>query len=165
MLDTIMFYVRVVIPTAFERVVLAIGAMVGTWISLGVGGFDDSFIVLCLFMLADIITGSIAAWKKGDFSTKVSSIGFFKKGFIIFMVMLCNGVDEGLHVQFMRDACIMAYILNEAMSNVENIDRMGFGHLIPPFIRKGLAQIREQKKQQIEGKLGIKEGDGNESGS
>lgn len=154
MFETLMTYVRVVIPTAFERVVLAIGAMFGTWISLGVGGFDDSFIVLCLFMLADIVTGTVAAWKKGDFSTKISYIGFLKKGFIIFMVMLCNGVDEGLHVNFMRDACIVAYILNEAMSNIENIDRMGFGHLIPPFIRKGLAQIREQKRQQLENKLG-----------
>lgn len=154
MFEALMTYVRVVIPTAFERVVLAIGAMFGTWVSLGVGGFDDSFIVLCLFMLADIVTGTVAAWKKGDFSTKISYIGFLKKGFIIFMVMLCNGVDEGLHVNFMRDACIMAYILNEAISNIENIDRMGFGHLIPPFIRKGLAQIREQKRQQLESKLG-----------
>ena len=154
MFEALMTYVRVVIPTAFERVVLAIGAMFGTWVSLGVGGFDDSFIVLCLFMLSDIVTGTVAAWKKGDFSTKISYIGLLKKGFIIFMVMLCNGVDEGLHVNFMRDACIMAYILNEAMSNIENIYRIGFGHLIPPFIRKGLAQIREQKRQQLESKLG-----------
>lgn len=154
MINQITEYCRVVIPTLTERIVLFIGATFGVWISVGVGGFDEGFKILCLFMLADMITGIVAAWKKGAFETKIAAQGLFKKGFIVLMVMLCNGVDHALHVDFMRDACIMAYVLNEALSNVENIDRMGFGRLIPPFIRRGLAQLQNEKEQKFNHKIG-----------
>lgn len=150
-----MEFLRLVIPTAMERVILSIGAMIGTWFSLGVGGIDTSFTVLCLFMLADIVTGVIAAIRSGEgLSSKKGMIGLCKKALIIFIVMMCEGVDQGLHVNFMRDACVIAYILNEALSNIENIERAGFGNVIPPFIKRALAQLREQKKQQYERKVG-----------
>lgn len=164
MFETMLIYLRVVIPTSIERIVLAIGAMFGTWFSLGVGGIDESFIVLCLFMFADIVTGVIAAIRSGEgLSSKKGAIGLFKKALIVFIVMMCNGVDEGLHVNFMRDACIFAYILNEALSNIENIERAGFGSVIPPFIKRALAQLRVQKRQQFDEKLRIKsEGEKND---
>lgn len=164
MLDSLFLYLRVIIPTSMERIVLSIGAMFGMWFSLGVGGIDESFIVLCLFMLADIITGVIAAIRTGEgLSSKKGAIGLLKKALIVFIVMMCNGVDHGLQVNFMRDACIIAYILNEALSNIENIERAGFGGVIPPFIKRALAQLRAQKKQQFDEKLGIKnEGEKND---
>lgn len=148
-------FFRLVIPTAIERIVLAIGAMFGTWFSLGVGGVDTSFTVLCLFMLADIVTGVIAAIRSGEgLSSKKGMLGLCKKAVIIFIVMMCEGVDQGLHVNFMRDACVIAYILNEALSNIENVERAGFGNVIPPFIKRALTQLREQKKQAFERKIG-----------
>lgn len=153
MFESLINYVRVVVPTSMESVLLAIGAAVGTWISIGVGGFDDSFVVLCMFMLADILTGSRAAWKRGKFKTKIAAQGFFKKIFVVFAVMLCEGVDVALHVNFMRDACVMAYVVIEALSICENVDRLGYGKLIPPFIRRGLEQVRDQKQARFGGKV------------
>lgn len=150
MSESLINYVRVVVPTSMESVLLAIGAAVGTWISIGVGGFDDSFIVLCMFMLADILTGSRAAWKRKKFKTKIAAQGLFKKIFVVFAVMLCEGVDVALHVNFTRDACVMAYVVIEALSICENVDRLGYGKLIPTFIRRGLEQVRDQKQARFE---------------
>lgn len=160
MLDQLVNFLRVVIPTQAERVLLAIGATMGGWIGLGLGGFDESIKILSVFILADIVTGVSAAWKRGKWSSTVMYRGLFKKAFTYAIVMIANGVDNALHVDFMREACIMAYSVNEAGSILENLDRMGYGNLIPPFLRKGIEQLKEQKKVQYEGKL--KEGKSNE---
>lgn len=159
MIDQILTFLRVVVPTQIERILLAIGATIGGWIALGLGGFDDAIKILSAFVLTDIITGACAAWKQGKWNSRAMYRGLFKKAFIYVIVMIANGVDNGLHLNFMREACVMAYIVNEAGSVLENLDRMGYGHLIPAFLRRGIEQLKEQKKAQYEGKLGIREGE------
>ena len=153
MLDQMMTYVRMVIPTQIERILLSIGASIGGLLSVGLGRFDSAIQILSAFILADIITGIYAAWKDAKWESTIMYKGLFKKAFIYVIVVIANGVDNGLHLDFMREACIMAYIVNEAGSVLENIDRMGYGNMIPPFLKKGLAQIREQKKAQYEGRM------------
>lgn len=156
-MDQLLKFLQVVIPTQAEKLLLAIGATMGGWIGLGLGGFDDAIKILSVFVLADIITGGGAALKRGKWSSAAMYKGLFKKAFIYAVVMLANGVDNGLHLDFMREACVMAYTVNEAGSILENLDRMGYGNLIPSFLRKGIEQLKEQKKVQYEGKL--REGD------
>lgn len=141
-------FFKVVVPTYGERLVLGVGAVIGTYLGLAVGGFDSAFLILCGFILGDFITGTIAAFKAGEWSSRKGYRGLFKKVFILVIVAIGNALDVSLELNFLREACVMAYILNEAGSILENIDRMGFGDVIPPFLRNGLEQIRNQKQAQ-----------------
>ena len=41
---------------------------------------------------------------------------------------------------------IAGFALIEGMSLIENIDRMGFGYIIPAFLRDKMKQIAEEKR-------------------
>ena len=41
---------------------------------------------------------------------------------------------------------ISGFAIIEAMSLIENIDRMGYGFIIPDFLRNKLSQIADEKK-------------------
>lgn len=44
-----------------------------------------------------------------------------------------------------RGMFISGFAIMEAMSIIENIDRMGYGFIIPYFIRNKLRQIADEK--------------------
>lgn len=148
MLDQTIDFFKIVVPTYGERLILGVGAVIGTYVGIAVGGFDSAFLILCGFILGDFVTGTIAAFKAGSWNSKKGYQGLFKKVFILVIVAIGNALDISLEINFIREACVMAYILNEAGSILENIDRMGFGDVIPPFLKNGLEQIRKQKQSQ-----------------
>lgn len=47
---------------------------------------------------------------------------------------------------------IFAYLGNEGLSIVENLDRMGYGAYIPGILREKLAQLRQEKESLNDGK-------------
>ena len=75
--------------------------------------------------------------------------GIFKKFFIFIMVAICNGVDISLHVDFVRDACIFAYIVNEVGSLIENIARAGYADVIPTPLRNALKLLKEREENKV----------------
>ena len=149
MLDQLIDFFRVVIPTNGEKVILSVGAWLGAWLGLAIGGYSQTFYILCGFILADYVTGTTAAFRTGKWKSTDGFNGLFKKMFILLMVIIAHWVDEGMHVNFLREAVMMAYILNEAGSVLENLNRMGYGKLIPEVLKNGLAQIQEQKKERF----------------
>lgn len=65
---------------------------------------------------------------------------------MLVMVIIAHWIDAAV---FSGDTCrtmvIFAYLGNEGLSVLENLDRMGFSGYIPVFIRKKLEQLREEK--------------------
>jgi len=60
----------------------------------------------------------------------------------------CDGTaDEAarFYADIFRDMVIAGFALIECMSLIENIDRMGFGYIIPAFLRTKLKQIADEK--------------------
>ena len=51
----------------------------------------------------------------------------------------------------LRDVMICALGLNEVVSLIENTDRLGYGDLIPAFVRKGLQTLQKKAERKIEG--------------
>ena len=51
-----------------------------------------------------------------------------------------------MHMDIFRDMAIAGFALIEGMSLIENIDRMGYGFLIPAFLRSEMHQIAEEKR-------------------
>lgn len=151
--ESTLAFLSSLVPTNIERILWTVGGVVGGFVSVGVGGFDDPFKVLCGFVIVDYVTGTASALKNGQWSSRRGFKGLAKKVFLFLMVGIAHGLDVGLKVDFLRDAVIMGYILNEAGSTLENLERLGYGNLIPSILRKGLEQIKEQKKDTLmEGK-------------
>lgn len=86
--------------------------------------------VTCVFMLFDIVTGLLQAFKNKDVSSKVMRDGLWHKcGFLaaIAFGVLCAAAIELANIQFDIPACeaICGYILLcECISIVENIGRL-----------------------------------------
>lgn len=147
MLQRITSFLSSVVPTNGEAVLMSVGASIGAAISFAFGDVDDAFVWLLAFMAIDYVTGTVAAFKTGDWSSQQGFVGLFKKFFILFVVSLCHGLDVATGTDLLRSASIFAYGLNEVGSILENVDRFGCGRMIPSVVRRGLKQLRKKEDQ------------------
>nr|DAN61108.1 MAG TPA: holin [Caudoviricetes sp.] len=145
-LDDVYEFIKNCIPTGAEQYLMAIGAAIGLFISIAVGGMDKMIYALIALMILDYTTGMIAAFKTGQWDSSTGFVGLAKKAVILAVVALCNTVDMAMDTHALRQMAICAYALNEAGSIVENIDRAGWGEHIPAFIRNALARLQSKQE-------------------
>ena len=93
----------------------------------------------------DFITGVTAGYCTGTLSSRVGAKGLLKKGGIFLCIVIACLLDMAMSMHVFRGMVISAFAIIEAMSLVENIDRMGFGAYIPEFLRVRLKQIADEK--------------------
>lgn len=119
-----------IIKTSFYGAVCTMGGVLGNL----VGGFDKLFIALLVCMVIDYISGIIVAavFKKspktenGALESNAGLKGLVKKIFILFIVVIAVQIDMVLNSSFVRNAVILGFIANEALSIMENGGLMGF---------------------------------------
>lgn len=148
-LGDLLILLKAIIPTFKGCILMGIGATIGGWLSYALGGIDIAVTWLFVFTLIDFISGNAAAIKQGKWSSRITYKGIFKKLFIFIMVAICHGVDQSMQVDFVRTACIFAYILNEVGSILENVERLGFGDIIPSVLRNALDAVREREQNKL----------------
>lgn len=136
-------------PTELEQILLGVGSVVGMGISLALGGVDKMIYALIALCIIDYATGTIAALKTGQWGSKEGFIGLLRKTVIFSVVALANLIDMAIDVHALRQMAICAYALNEAGSIIENIDRAGWGSVIPTILRKALVQLNERAEKGI----------------
>lgn len=115
-----------------EFFITIIGTISGIFTSL-FGGWDNGLITLLIFMSVDYISGLILAgvFKKspktqnGALASKVGFKGLFKKGIMLTVVLVAFRLDILIGTSFIRDATIIALIVNETISITENAGLMG----------------------------------------
>lgn len=145
-IDDCIEFIKNIVPTGAEQYLMAIGAAIGLFISIAVGGMDKMIYALIALMFLDYTTGMIAAFKTGQWDSSTGFVGLAKKAVILAVVALCNTVDMAMDTHALRQMAICAYALNEAGSIVENIDRAGWGKYIPAFIRNALARLQSKQE-------------------
>lgn len=131
---------------AYEIKIVIVCGVVGGLVTKAVGGFDNQFIGLLIFMFIDYMTGMYAAWHEHDLWSKKAFRGLFKKASILGVVAFCAGVDVMLKTDIARYGAIAGFGIMESMSIIENADRGGWGHIFPAWIREKLAAIKDTKK-------------------
>jgi toxin secretion/phage lysis holin len=98
------------------------------------GGYDHFFKTLVFFMVIDCVTGWMAAavFKKskktetGRLSSKVCFRGLAKKGCMLLIIVVAVLLDDLMQTgELARDAVIIAFIINELISILENAGHMG----------------------------------------
>ncbi len=138
-----------------ETICTSIGLFGGAIASL-FGGWDAALETLVLFMAVDYITGLLVAGvfhnsPKTDSGTLTSNAGWkglAKKGFVLLVVLIACRLDLVLGSSFIRDAAVIAFTTNEAISIIENAGLMGIP--IPGAIRRAIEVL--QSKQEDERK-------------
>ena len=113
--------------------VSAIAGVVGSIITYALGGWDLALQTLLIFMAVDYITGLIVAGvfkkspktKKGGLSSLIGWKGLCRKGMALMIVLIACRLDMLIGTEFIRDAVVIAYCTNEAISIIENAGIMG----------------------------------------
>lgn len=133
--------------TQIELRIMAIGSAIGAGFSFLVGGVDKLITALLIFVIIDYVTGMIAAWKTATLDSKKGFEGIKRKVAMLVIVIMAHWIDVGiLGISTCRAMVIFAYLGNEGLSIIENLDRMGYGEYIPAFIREKLVQLRSEKE-------------------
>ncbi len=135
----------------FKIGILSVLGVIGSVITNLLGGWDMALQTLVLFMAVDYITGLIVAgvFKKseksegGALESKAGWKGLFKKGVTLLIVLLATQLDKMTGTEIIRDAVIIAYVVNEAISIIENAGLMGVP--IPDIIKRTLEMLKNRE--------------------
>lgn len=132
--------------TQTELRVMTAFSMMGAVFSFLVGGIDTPIQALLVLIVVDYITGMFAAWKTASLSSQRGYHGVGRKVFILAVVAFANMLDVSMSLNHIfRSMAIFGYAGMEGLSIIENVDRMGYGGYIPPFLKEKLIQLREEK--------------------
>lgn len=110
-----------------------------------IGGFDNLFITLLIFIALDYITGLIKAVYQKKLNSKLGLKGFLKKLGYILIVMVASLFDSliGDKTMAIRTLSIYFFISNEAISILENWAIMGLP--LPKKIFQVFESLKEDK--------------------
>ena len=135
---------------------LSIIGAIGAFISSLFGGWDAALTTLVIFMAIDYISGLIVAGvfkrslksENGGLESKAGWKGLCRKGMILLIVLIAVRLDMAMGTAFLKDGVVIAYIVNETISIIENAGLMGLP--IPSVIRKAIDAL--QAKGESDGK-------------
>ena len=133
--------------TQIELRIMTLFSAIGAAFSFLVGGVDKLITALLIFVALDYLTGLIAAWKTATLDSKKGFDGIKRKFIMLIIVIMAHWIDVSIFgISTCRSMVIFAYLGNEGLSIIENLDRMGYSEYIPLFIRDKLIQLRKEKK-------------------
>jgi toxin secretion/phage lysis holin len=140
-----------------KTTVLTIVGVVGSFITNLLGGWTSDMQTLLILMGIDIVMGLLIAgfWKKSDKSPTgtINSLsmakGLVRKGVYLLIILVAYRLDLSLNADYIRTAVIIAFIVNEVISIIENAGIMGVP--IPKVITRAVEVLRNKS-----------EGDGND---
>lgn len=125
--------------------------VIGSIITTCIGGWSSSLTTLSIFMILDYITGLIVALvfvnstktESGGLSSKVCLKGLLKKIGMLILIAVAYRVDLVLGIDYLRDAVVIAFIVNELISLLENAALMGIP--IPTVLTKAIDVLKEKE--------------------
>ena len=141
------------IPDFASRVLLAVGGILGALCSFLFGPVDDAIEWLFVFIVVDYLSGTYAAMNTGQWNSRTGFLGITKKIVMLSLVALCHGLDITSIIPFVsiRDVAVFAFCLNDFGSVLENIEKLGYGSLIPDPVRKMLKAMEKKSEDMVSG--------------
>lgn len=132
-----------------DSVKIGIGVL-GSYLIALFGEWNAAIKTLIIFMAIDWVTGMAVAmfWKSspksnsGALSSKAGFKGLMRKCAILAMVIVGNMLDKTTGSEFVRDAVVIAYVVNETVSIIENVGIMGVP--IPTVIKNLIDTLKEK---------------------
>ena len=135
--------------------ILGILGVIGAFITTLFGGWDAGLLTLIIFMAIDYITGLIVAGvfhkssksKNGALESKAGFKGLCKKCMILLFVLIAVRLDMVMNTNFIRDGAVIAFIINETISIVENAGLMGVP--VPQIIKNAIDVLQKNTKGDV----------------
>ncbi|WP_099205661.1 phage holin family protein [Scatolibacter rhodanostii] len=135
-----------------ENSVSTVIGIIGSTIAALFGGWDVALTTLIIFMAIDYISGLVVAKlgkslksPNGGLDSRTGFKGLMRKGMILVMVLVAALLDKVIGTSFVRDAVVIAYLANEAISITENAGLMGVP--INPAITKSIDILKNKSKE------------------
>ena len=139
------------LKTIFSGYSMVIGAIGGVFLML-FGDWTVALTVLCICMAIDYVTGLVVAGvfhaspksAGGGLDSNAGWKGLARKVATLVIVLIAHFVDLLIGTQYIRDAVVIAFIVNEIVSILENCALMGVP--IPKVLLRGLDILHQQAK-------------------
>lgn len=120
------------------------------------GGWSTGLATLLIFMGIDYLSGLIVAAvfqnskksKSGALDSRAGWVGLCRKGMILLIVLIANRLDLLLESNYIRDAVIISFCINEILSIAENAALMGIK--LPSAITKSLDILKDKSENDEE---------------
>ena len=124
--------------------------LVGSGIAAAFGGWDAGLMTLVILMGIDYLTGFLVAaiWHKspksenGTLESKAGWKGLCRKGVTLLIVLIGARLDELMGTNFVRNAVIIGYSVNELISIIENAGLMGVP--VPDVLQKAIEILQKK---------------------
>lgn len=134
------------------KTILFLTGIIGGSIASYLGGWDSALQTLLIFMAADYITGLMVAgiFHKSDktpgggLESRAGFKGLCRKGVVLLIVLVACRLDLLTGTDFIRDSCVVAFVVNEAISIIENAGLMGVP--IPAVITRALEALKAKEE-------------------
>lgn len=139
-----------------KTVALGILGLIGSYMTNIFGGWDSAMTTLVIFMAIDYIAGIVVAGvfkrsgksENGALESKAGWKGLCKKGMTLVIVLIAHRLDLALGTDFVKDAAIIGYVINETLSIVENAGLMGVP--IPSVISEAIDMLKNKSNEREE---------------
>ena len=137
--------------------ILSILGVIGGFISTLFGGWDAALTTLVIFMGIDYLTGLVVAavfktspkTESGALESRAGLKGLLRKGMMLLVVLVAVRLDILTGTSFLKDATVIAFVVNETLSILENAGLMGVKY---PDVIKNTLDILQKKSQESENK-------------
>ena len=137
-----------------KNVTSAVLGMLGALITSLFGGWSSGLTTLLIFMGIDYLSGLIVAGvfqssqksKSGALESRAGWKGLCRKGMTLLFVLIAYRLDLVIGTNYIRDAVIISFILNEVLSIAENAALMGIP--LPSPIKKSLDILKQKEEKE-----------------
>lgn len=136
-----------------KQTVCSILGAIGSAIASIFGGFDAGMATLVRFMAIDYFSGLIVAGvfhnsrktENGSLESKAGWKGLCRKCMTLVLVLVAHRADITIGTSYIRDAVIIAFIVNELISITENAGLMGVP--LPKALLKAIDILQDKSKE------------------
>lgn len=127
--------------------------MIGGAIASAFGGWSAGLTTLLIVMAIDYLSGLIVAGvfhkspksESGALESRAGWKGLVRKGMTLLIVLIGCRLDILLGIMYIRDAMIIAFIINELLSIIENAGLMGVP--IPKALENAIELLRQKNEE------------------
>lgn len=124
--------------------------LIGGMITTFLGGWSAGMTTLLIFMVIDYVSGIVVAavfknskkTESGALESKAGWRGLCKKCMTLLFVIIAYRLDLLLNSDYIRDAVVIGFCVNELISIIENAGLMGIP--LPKVIVRALDVLRER---------------------
>lgn len=129
-----------------ENIFAALVSGATTIITVALGGWDAALRILVVLMVADYLTGVLAAFRRKQVNSEAMFWGGIRKAVVLGVIAIAILLDDlvGNTAPVFRLLALYFYIAREGLSVVENLGLIGVK--LPGFIKDVLEQLQQKSE-------------------